>query len=336
MSEKIKKGVSAQKPGSALLTAWRGGASAQEAAELLKNGAKADAANRRGEPVLTLAAGAGALDWVKAILPFAKNLDARSPDGRTALLAAIEGGHAEIVSELLDAGAQPMVETQERGSMSAACAAVLHDKPTVLTALLARQEPLGLTEAGDTPLTLAAKRDDLVAAQALLPRSDVWERGERGMTALSHALSHGSASVAALLAPLGGLRSHEDGVITARAAFVRLSSVGGRWIKKNLENAQKWEQVMRLIGETLTPEQLAEASELAKKETNEFERHALIMGVVDDEVRAHERDMMSLLRRAQAGLERGALLGAVEADEKATDAPGDEGIAAPKRSGPRL
>ena len=98
---------------------------------------------------------AGRDSFVKFLIYVFKHLDisvdSRAPDGRTALMAASDGGYIEIVEELLDAGADPC---------------------------------LSQPDIGFTPLHYAARSNHIIACKLLIAKGSHPEAGDaNGMTA---------------------------------------------------------------------------------------------------------------------------------------------------------
>ena len=77
------------------------------------SGAVADTAKNDGIDILRTAVIANNVEGVRAILAAGTELERADPLGRTSLYLAAELGYAEIVSMLLEAGANPNIITKQ-------------------------------------------------------------------------------------------------------------------------------------------------------------------------------------------------------------------------------
>ena len=113
-----------------------------------------------------------------------KNVDARGPDGRTALIIASRCGNLEAVQQLLKAGAD--VRGQDNAGRTALHAAVEEGSVAITTRLLEAEAEVDAVDAeGETPLLTACRRGRVAAVRALLSagaKPDIRDR--RGDTAL--------------------------------------------------------------------------------------------------------------------------------------------------------
>ena len=97
----------------------------------------------------------------------AKNVNARGEDGETPLHVAAAHGIPEIVTALIEAGAD--VNARATGGMTPLHVAALSEKPEIVTALSeAGADVNARMKAGETPLHLAAMRGTPEVVTALL------------------------------------------------------------------------------------------------------------------------------------------------------------------------
>jgi len=92
-----------------------------------------DARNKRGDTVLHIAAAAGHMELVRALVRFSSRLEVPNQSGYTPLLLAARDGHAPIVQVLLEAGASINARTIFGDSAGDLARLQRHDK--VLTVL---------------------------------------------------------------------------------------------------------------------------------------------------------------------------------------------------------
>lgn len=120
-------------------------------------------------------------------------------DGRTALMAAVLGDHADAVVLLLEAGAT--VGTRDNLGNTALHMAAAIGSPEVVDALLAADAEVNArTKAGITPLMLAAgdgRRDNVL--RLLLAEADIDAMDGHGGTPLMYAVANGHAGIADVL-----------------------------------------------------------------------------------------------------------------------------------------
>ncbi len=171
---------------------------------LLERGVDLRAVTRTGASPLhyalrgVLRASTAALQWLlrEGGPALRENADA---DGRTALMAAVLGDHADAVVLLLDQGAT--VGTRDNLGNTALHMAAAIGSLSVLDALLAADaEVNGRNKAGVTPLMLAAGeglRHNVL--RLLLAEADIDAMDGRGGTPLMYAVANGRADIADVL-----------------------------------------------------------------------------------------------------------------------------------------
>jgi len=128
--------------------------------ELLSHGAAPNVASNR-EPPLMLAAKAGSLTAVRALLIHGADIEAREPlRGQTALMWAVSQRHADVVSALVEAGANVNARSStsrllvNRGGAVGSSGA---DAPAIAD----------VEKGGSTPILFAARQGDLECTRSL-------------------------------------------------------------------------------------------------------------------------------------------------------------------------
>ncbi len=160
--------------------------------QLLAMGAKLTPRRETGETVLSLAAGANALDAARYLLEQGAEVNARDEwSGWTPLHAAAHAGHPQMLRLLLDHGAD--IEARTSGHLTTPLHMVViscrRDFEACARLLLDRGAQVNASDAaGDTPLMEAARRRSATPAlvRLLLERgADVQPRDKAGRTALT-------------------------------------------------------------------------------------------------------------------------------------------------------
>ncbi|MFF3841040.1 ankyrin repeat domain-containing protein [Streptomyces sp. NPDC001930] len=152
--------------------------------------------NREGDPPddvtrLGRAAETGDAALVAELLAAGVEPDAKEQSRRTPLDTAIDGGHADVVALLLDAGADPRQHTGEYRELTPLCQAVSWGHTDVVKLLLAAGAPVGIQgrRGNLLPLVLAATcttTDDRAPLVDLLLEygADLDDRSMKGVTPL--------------------------------------------------------------------------------------------------------------------------------------------------------
>jgi len=148
---------------------------------------------------LIQAAGKGDTASLKALIAKRADVNARNPSGYTALMVAIDGGHAETVRALLDSGADanaktndgysPLMHAADRGDLG------------IATALLDKGADVNARNGyGDSELGWATSRGRIDMVRLLLDRgADANAKNTEGETALDRAKAGGDAAAVRLL-----------------------------------------------------------------------------------------------------------------------------------------
>ena len=127
------------------------------------------------------------------------DLEARNPEGDTALHRAIETGMRRLLEALLARGADLRART--KNGETALHLAALHPEPAFADLLLAAgADPRALNADGESPLHWAALSGHIVVAQRLLARgADARQRTAKGQSARDYARREGHVQIARLL-----------------------------------------------------------------------------------------------------------------------------------------
>lgn len=183
-------------------------------------GADARARRSDGSTVMMDAATSGHTGVLNEILktePALEEIDAAREDGVTPLMAAVETGERSIVDRLLDAGANPNVQTNE--GVSPLMIAVTRGDRAMTQLLRDRGAVLGDNQG---QLLVEARRGNLPRVQQLLDAGVSANLvGPRGSAPLLEAVQGGHFDVAAELIRRGADVDHEGGGRTALGLAVR-------------------------------------------------------------------------------------------------------------------
>jgi ankyrin repeat protein len=185
---------------------------------LIAGGARSTAEIRAA--VLRQAVEAGAITEIRRrvqALAKPEEIDIAGPDGRNALLIAVERGQRDAVRPLLEAHADP--NASNRG-VTALLTASREGRGPIVDELLYHGADAGRPgPIGETPLILAAEGGYLAIVQALLGRKAKVDAADtRGRTALMAAILGGYDAIAALLRKLSNAGEAEARLILAADA----------------------------------------------------------------------------------------------------------------------
>jgi uncharacterized protein len=166
-----------------------------------------------GVPALVLAARAGHLPVIDALLAAGARIEARTTDGDTALGAAVRRRQVAAVGALLAHHADPNAR-QARGALPLVLAAEAGGGDLLAALLAGGAKPSTTDGDGRSALMAAAQHDDIATVAALLKaRADVRQRDSGGKTALALAIAAGAKQTTAQLIAAGGLDvADADGV----------------------------------------------------------------------------------------------------------------------------
>ena len=142
----------------------------------------------------------GDVQAVGGLIAAGADVDARSEDGLTPLILALENHESRIARMLLKAGAQPELTT-DKGWYPIQSAANKGLTSMVKLLLESGCSPNSTDSAGWTPLHLAARNgsEDVVSMLIECANINIDPRDDRQKTPLHHAANHGHLEVAELL-----------------------------------------------------------------------------------------------------------------------------------------
>ena len=173
---------------------------------LLDSGANVRAKTKAGKTALTIAAMQGKEDMVALVLSKGVDVNARDIDGVTPLMVAASGRldvHASIVKTLLAHGADVNAKDNEgRTAIEKAMEAGYLDRVAMLKAHGSDVDIMPLNRARNQALLLAAEREDIERAKALLQDgADVNYKNAQGTTSLMIACQkdHGGPLISLLI-----------------------------------------------------------------------------------------------------------------------------------------
>jgi ankyrin repeat protein len=203
------------------------------AALLLKQGADPDVRDAVTQPAVTAAAYLGLEKTVQALIASGANMRAVDNDGAGPLHAAALGGHAGVVTLLIDRGLDVNEAARADGMTPIAYAAV-RGHLSVMRVLLEHHADVNLADSGgNSPLLHAAMRGRTTAVRLLLESGANANAASRhGWTPLMAAAWEGDASVVAELLQHGanaGMVNNER-----RSALMLAESEGHRAVVKLL------------------------------------------------------------------------------------------------------
>lgn len=152
------------------------------------------------ETALMTAAGGGNVDTVKLLIERGADVNAKSFEGGTALLVAIEQRRDEVVECLLSHGANPNDKLAIEPGLTALCMAAQRGYLRILKALLeAGADTEKRAGDGSTALVNAAfKGHDDIARELIMSGADKWAKSA-GMTAEEFAERFGNSSTAVVI-----------------------------------------------------------------------------------------------------------------------------------------
>ena len=152
-----------------------------------------------GNTELMIAATAGEIDTVRALIAKGANVNAKNAFGSTALMGAAAGDHREVVQLLVENGAS--VNSTNRNGSTALMFAARNGYIEVVDFLASKGATLNTPDAlGQTPLMYAVQGGQTEVAQFLLKKgADTKARTRDGQTALTLAQARGWKNVVLLL-----------------------------------------------------------------------------------------------------------------------------------------
>jgi ankyrin repeat protein len=168
-------------------------------------GADVNAADAHGNTALFVAARAGHLPIVEALLSAGARVEVRNEEGDTPLGGAVRRKQADVVRALLARGANPN-STQARGAMPLAIAAEIGAADVAGSLLSGGAKADALDGDGETALMIAAQHDEAIVVATLLSAgADVKARDRTGRTALMTAAAAGADRAALALVQAGAI-----------------------------------------------------------------------------------------------------------------------------------
>eukprot|EP00873_Tetraselmis_striata_P018771 jgi/Tetstr1/439035/TSEL_027527.t1 len=185
---------------------------------------------RKGSTPLRAAINKGHLGMVKELLgaPGCKVDGDSSRDKATPLLSAVEQGHAGIVKALLEAGANPNLDFEGRGSTALYRASGKGDLQMVKTLLAAgaNQNVRCVRDHGTTPLVAATINGHASTVNALLKGgADLHLTDDKGLAPIHHAADQGHCDIIRIM--LGAGAQVNMCTFTTRATPLALAAIRG-------------------------------------------------------------------------------------------------------------
>jgi len=171
---------------------------------LLAAGGSATAARWNGEAPVMIAAGAGSLEAIKELVPRGADVNVAEPrGGQTALMWAAAEGHHDVVSGLVELGANVNAASRT-GFTPLVFAAVKGDVASIKALLRAGANPNVTLQSGAKPVIVAMQYKHTDAALALLEGgADFQVRDRNGNTALHLASQVGDLTLVKALVGKG-------------------------------------------------------------------------------------------------------------------------------------
>jgi hypothetical protein len=172
-------------------------------AAYLEVGVDPNAVDESNTPILSIAAGSGALEVVRRLLD--RGADPCPPDGAS-LCVALSREHFDVASLLAERGAR--VDHGANGRTALTHILSIGEPPTsAVEWLLARGAPMGADKRGNRPLHRAAREGWVAIVRALLKAGAPVDDGPTDVdTPLAAAERHGHAAVAEVLRAAGATR----------------------------------------------------------------------------------------------------------------------------------
>ncbi len=157
---------------------------ARSVSQMLAKGLDPNTVDERGDHALVVAARAGALPVVKALVEGRAKINLRTRFGDSALMVAALGGHMPVVKFLRDSGA----EINQSGWTAVLYAAINGHSEIIRFLLEQGGDPTSAAPNGVTALMLAAREGHIDAVKMLLDYgADLKAKNEKGEDALAWA-----------------------------------------------------------------------------------------------------------------------------------------------------
>ncbi|OQE93683.1 hypothetical protein PENNAL_c0005G05905 [Penicillium nalgiovense] len=195
---------------------------------LLDKGADPNTVQLSGETPLMCAVMSGNTSVMQILLKWGVELEMKDHGGRTALNRAAAGGSTEVIQLLLENGAD--INTEDDDNRSVVFHAASENRYITLPALSTSTMIRNFHRAdwyGQTPLHVAASRDYLESAVALLKVDGVQleTKDYEGCTALSLAVRYGSTEVIQLLLEHGADINTKDNIGRGVVLYAALENI---------------------------------------------------------------------------------------------------------------
>ena len=195
---------------------------------LIAAGADVNAADDHGVAPLNRAAQNASTAMVTTLLTAGANVNAMQTSGLTPLMVAARTGNVEVVQWLLDAGADINAATTETASTALMWAASEPHLDIVRLLLNRGADPTTSTTKGFTPLMYAAQNGDIETAEALIAASvDLNEPSGDGTHILPFAIVSGQDTFALFLLEHG---ADPNGLMNGVSALHAAAGNVGMWL----------------------------------------------------------------------------------------------------------